>query len=328
MNNKVYAIIVTYKDRSEKLLRLINRLKEVKIDGIVIIENGATEKLLYLLKQLENDEIKILYLGANTGTANAFMTGMQYVKENNLSEYVWLFDDDNVPENDSLNQIKKFLEKEIEKKNINKIIIGCNRKDKYTYKICTMNDSVWLGLGRINSYWGFHLYDFIKKIFNKVFVNQENEIHVSKVNWKRVNNCAWGGMFFNIALTDTIGFPNKEYFVFLDDYEYSMRLSKNEGTVYLLFNSIVNDPEENEEVSANYNRFQQIIFNIDPYKNYYLGRNYFVFNLKHRTDNRAVFFLNTITFIVLLLIFSVISNTTESLLVSVFTSALKKPFEL
>ena len=106
----VCSVIVTYSDRFSFLSEVINGLWKEKIDVVVIINNGAsnssTEQIFSLQKKYPSRIITYSY-EKNQGTAVAFKKGIQIACESHC-DYIWILDDDNKPENDSLQELKKF----------------------------------------------------------------------------------------------------------------------------------------------------------------------------------------------------------------------------
>jgi hypothetical protein len=54
----------------------------------------------------------------------------------------------------------------------------------------------------------------------------------------------YGGMLFSAELPRRIGYPNADYFVYADDYEYVCRIRAAGGTVRLCPDSVIADLEE------------------------------------------------------------------------------------
>ena len=108
-----------------------------------------------------------------------------------------------------------------------------------------MTDDPNLVLGRKNSFLGFHILELPKKVI-KVIKRKLNIPTFSEnidIKMGLVSVAPYGGMFFHKRIIDMIGFPNEDFFVYADDHDWSYRITKNGGSIYLVLNSIVDDIE-------------------------------------------------------------------------------------
>src|SRR6185503_7372606 len=53
----------------------------------------------------------------------------------------------------------------------------------------------------------------------------------------------YGGLFFHKAVIATLGYPNESLFLYNDDTEYTSRLMKIGGKLFLIPSSVINDLE-------------------------------------------------------------------------------------
>ena len=144
-------------------------------------------------------------------------------------------------------------------------------------------------------------------------------ININKYKAKEVNNSAWGGMFFHKSLIDKIGLPNEDYFIFLDDYEFSHRINSFGGKIYLLPNCLITDIDYKSY--SNYSRFTNLIRFEKPERVYYAARNHFVFERKYRCNNVLIFYLNVIAFIKIGFFFSLFNlnfSNFKTILIAIF----------
>src|SRR4026207_1191626 len=103
---QVCGVIVTYGDRFHLLSHVINALLKEKIDKIVIIDNGSSANTQTGIKKYPAN-VSLHRFEENKGTAIAFKTGIIKAIETGC-EFIWLMDDDTVPEINSLDQLKNF----------------------------------------------------------------------------------------------------------------------------------------------------------------------------------------------------------------------------
>lgn len=198
---KTAAVIVTY-NRKELLEENIKALldQSEKLNKIFIIDNNSTDGTKSYLEQkgyLKNQTIEYVRLEKNIGGAGGFSVGTKYAYEKGF-DFICLMDDDGKPnDNDT---IKNLLDAAVDIYNIEKrmminpLVIGNENTLSFGLKnIQTVNEAVAMSNeGRI-----------------KDIINPFNGTLISK------------------ELIESIGVPNKEFFIKGDEAEYMMRAIKN-----------------------------------------------------------------------------------------------------
>lgn len=110
MKNKVLAVVVTY-NRLEWLKRCVVALGKQTYEDfdIVIVNNGSNDGTKEWLDSISGGRIKVIHQD-NLGGAGGFYTGQKYGMENGY-EWLWLMDDDGIPENTQLEILLSSAEK-------------------------------------------------------------------------------------------------------------------------------------------------------------------------------------------------------------------------
>jgi GT2 family glycosyltransferase len=239
---KVTIVIVTYGDRFIYLKQVIKSASIQNIEKIIIISNGASRNTLNGIQDLKK-EIKIslhlIDLKENTGSASGFYHGIKYAYDNG-AEFIWLLDDDNMPLDEALQALKLFWNdcKELKKP----IALLSYRDDRKVFKKALIDKNPRAMLGRDNSFLGFHIFDLVKRIAKKNNVEYDGQSQ-SNLNYGQVLVAPYGGLFFHRSLIELIGFPDKRYFLYGDDYDFSYRITKNNGFIFLVMDSLIKDLE-------------------------------------------------------------------------------------
>jgi GT2 family glycosyltransferase len=242
-----FVVTVTYGNRFHLLKQVVDRALAEGVTKVIVVDNNSVpesrDKLKAYEQELGNNKIKVLYLDDNYGSAGGFKRGLEEAYNDYECEYIWLLDDDNVPQKDSLIVLENFW-KGIKKKDKNeKISLLSYRKDRIAYKEAIMTNNPDLVLGRKNSFLGFHIVDLPKKVIKvtkkklglKTFIENQN------IKSGKVSVAPYGGMFFHRNIIDTIGYPNEEFYLYADDHEWSYKIKKNGGNIYLILDSLVDD---------------------------------------------------------------------------------------
>lgn len=192
MLENICVVMVTY-NRLEWLKKSINCLldQEIKFSTIIVVDNASTDGTDLYLEEIKskNDNLYVLKMNKNLGGAGGFFEGIKFYMETFEEGWISLMDDDCIVN-------KKFVKKW---KNLEKI------KD-YTYTPFVYN----IEDGKLNRLFSKNMRKVNEKIYEKdIFPFNGFTIHSSFIK--------------------KIGLPEKDYFIYGDDYEYCYRVLKNGG---------------------------------------------------------------------------------------------------
>lgn len=220
---KVTAVVVTY-NRVNLLKECIEALlnQDYQTMDILIVDNNSNDGTKEYIAQMESrhqDKIKPLYLNQNIGGAGGFHEGMKKAMEFQ-PDWLWMMDDDTIPEREALTELCRAAE----------ILpdgnIGFLSSNVYGMKHECMNTPrmKFTQKGE-NGYadWNIHLADSLVK----------------------VNSATFCSILISADAVKRTGLPLKEYFIWGDDTEYTLRLSRNYGQGWLVGKSLVLHKREN-----------------------------------------------------------------------------------
>lgn len=207
MNGKVGIVVVTF-NRLNLLKEEIEALRKQTYSNfqIVVVNNGSTDETLNWLAE-QND----LYIitQANVGGAGGFYTGMKYVAEHDF-DFCWIMDDDVICDSTALDELVKA-------NNIrNNIGFVCSRVigiDGNPMNTPVVDDS------SING-------------------GYSNWLHYAPFGLIKVKEATFVSVLFSTDIIREMGLPYKEYFIWGDDTEYTMRIS-SKYDCFVAFNSCV-----------------------------------------------------------------------------------------
>ena len=306
---KVCSVIVTYGDRFHLLKQVIEACYKEGVDKVIVIDNASEENSKKQLKEYEKenqDRLKVIYLEENTGSAGGYKRGLQEAYECEECEYIWLLDDDNMPQKDSLKVLKEFWGKLENKEKEKKVSLLSFRPDRMAYKEAIMTNNPNLVLGRKNSFLGFHILDLPKKVLRvlkrkigiKTFVEDKN------IKSGKVAVAPYGGMFFHKKIIDNIGYPREEFFVYADDHEWSYRITKRGGKIILVLDSKLKDIDISWNLKEKAKSpFYSYLNEGGDFRVYYAVRNRVHFDLQYLVNNRFLYKINMYIFIFILQFF-------------------------
>lgn len=103
--NKVIAVVLTY-NRQELLQRCLGAIQKQtrRCDDILVINNASTDGTREMLESGKYSGLKVYSLKKNMGAAGGFNAGFRLAYDNG-ADYVWMMDDDVIPETTALERL-------------------------------------------------------------------------------------------------------------------------------------------------------------------------------------------------------------------------------
>jgi len=313
----VHAVIVTYADRFHLLKQVIEACFRESVDKVIVIDNNSDKNSKNLLREYNKDEnrLRVVYLDKNTGSAGGYKRGLYEACQDSDCEFIWLLDDDNQPQKDSLDTLKFFWSSLVQGDKEVKVSLLSYREDRTVYKEAIMTNNPNLVIGKRNSFLGFHIVDLPKKIM-KVFKRKFN-IQTFKENKDLksglVTVAPYGGMYFHKNILNTIGYPNEDFFVYADDHDWSYRILKNGGSIYLVLDSLVDDIDTSWHIkSSSQIPFINYLFYGTDFRVYYAIRNRTYFEINSLVNNKLIYKINKFLFMNILILINFFSRKSKN----------------
>lgn len=244
---KVTAVVVTY-NRLNLLKECIAALLAQTYQNmdILIVDNNSTDGTNEYLEMIQqNKKIKVLSLEENIGGAGGFHEGMKYAMQNN-TDWLWIMDDDTIPEKDACMEL-------------------CNAAN-------VINDKI--------GFLASNVYGMQHECMNTPRMKFQQKGENGYADWNiyladslvKVNSATFCACFISADAVKKVGLPIKEYFIWGDDTEYTLRLSRYYGQGWLVGKSLVLHKRKNGQSLS-------IVKEDNPYRvnvYYYYVRNYLI----------------------------------------------------
>lgn len=245
---KYLAVIVTY-NRVEKLKREVNSLllQTVRPSKIIVVDNDSSDNTYDYMTALARDNSKIVYkkMNKNCGGAGGFYEGIALAKRFNV-DWIALADDDAIYDKEFFKNIALASQK---------------------------NNDVFCFTGSVRYLTGEIQLDHRRQAREKIFVHQNNvPIECYQRNFY-LQAFSFVGVVINKHMVDKVGLPEREYFIWCDDTEYSLRVNKYTPILNVSAANVYHDTKKNSN-----NKHQRYIPN---WKYYYGLRNSILMNKKH-----------------------------------------------
>lgn len=206
--NRIGVVIVTYNRLDKLKVALDCFAKQSVLPGyLLVVDNASTDgtkEYLDAWQQADSGFVKcVIRNGKNLGGSGGFYTGLEKAMELD-ADWIWVSDDDAFPEEDALKAASRYLEKNVAAQTDISAICGAvinqgeidiaHRKDMYSRG------------------------PFVVERLIPKAAYQKNEFEL---------NCfSYVGTIINRAKLEKAGLTMKDYFIWWDDTEHSLRLSK------------------------------------------------------------------------------------------------------
>ncbi len=220
MNHKsICAVLVTY-NRKELLLDCLCKLSSqfALLTHIIVINNASQDGTVDFLSEhgwVDSDTFTLISLADNQGGAGGFYTGINYAYNKGF-DYIWLMDDDGFPSQDCLSILFEFAS---EGNYIGPLVIDSNDSSTLTFPLRLEKRKTVLS----------SLVDIETMGFEKIIPNIV---------------MPFNGILFSRKLIETIGLPKKEYFIWGDDIEYTLRAKRFGFNVFTVIGAKFYHPRE------------------------------------------------------------------------------------
>lgn len=218
-NKAICAVVVTY-NRKELLLNCLQALQaqSYPLAHIVVVNNASTDGTVDFLRTkgwLDNDKFTLVTLNTNQGGAGGFYAGIEFAYQRGF-DYIWLMDDDGLPEKDSLAELMPYA-----------------------------NDNTYIGPLVLNNKDPKEL-TFTLRLPNSktVLTSLEDVEKVTNDNILPEIVMPFNGILFSKKMVEKIGFPKASYFIWGDDMEYTWRAKKAGFKIFTVTSSKFYHPKE------------------------------------------------------------------------------------
>lgn len=214
LDMKVIAVVVTY-NRKDLLMECMEALQQQSslLERILVVDNCSTDGTGILFSDGGIFDKPIIYYhktDKNLGGAGGFHIGMKLAYRMG-AEWIWIMDDDTIPAKDCLLGFEKANDTVDERVAFYASAVFGPRGEALNVPIISTKKSE---TGYLDWY----------RRLDRAMVSIESATFVSLlINADGIRKC---------------GLPITDYFIWGDDYEYTLRLTNNYGKAYLCGNSV------------------------------------------------------------------------------------------
>lgn len=286
--NKIYCVIPTYGNRICYLEKLIAVLLENQVGHIVIISNNMHSESLNSIKKFQANcnILKLILLPENRGSAYGFSAGINFALNQTNCEFIWLLDDDVLPDRSTLPILMKHwlnLERIYGRQNVALVPF----RPDHQYNIKYGKGLLYL---RPGAFLSFHFLIFpykLLKLLNLDFSRKKILPPLIEVPY-----AGYGGFLAHRTVYHRIGLPRLDFILYQDDLEYTLRFTRNGGKIFLCTTTQIISTETSWDMRQQFKFGIQAWLNAkEDFRVYYGARNHVYFERKFY-NNTTMAFLN------------------------------------
>lgn len=299
---RVCCVLVTYANRFHLLSKVIEEVLKQGVAKVVIVDNASVTQSAVAINRLANNNQSVIVrrFSVNEGSAKGFRTGLEIASETDC-DFIWILDDDNLPKPGVL----QLLENQWKAINLSgfkqgKLALLCMRANREEFRNVLRKGTPDAILPPVNAFMGFHIKETYLKLKERIMPSRKAE--TTRMNDPvRVNAASYGGMFFHKELLSVNGLPDASFVLYIDDFDFTYRITKNGGAIWLLPEAIVEDIDNSFYLPDRKSLLYHSI--LDTSKDafaYYVVRNSIYFGSRNRVTSKFTFNFNKYLFIALI----------------------------
>lgn len=213
VNNKSVSVIIVTFNRKSELFRCIDAVQtqSYKCTYIVVVNNASTDGTETAVTEHYGKSVILINLPENTGGSGGFYTGLKYAHENLKTDLYWLMDDDGFPSQNCLEML-------------------VSESDSYNY---IMPSSIDIENHERLS-WAVR-----KRNGKKTDIYEE-----IKADWGKILDYVtpFNGILLSKKCVDVVGYINKDFFIWGDEYEHYYRCINNNIKPVTLLDAVFYHP--------------------------------------------------------------------------------------
>lgn len=257
---KIGIVLVTYNRKEELKKALKSYENQTKVPQYVLVVNnnstdGTTEFLDKWKEKESTFDKHVINLKENMGGSGGFYTGLKDSLELE-AEWVWVADDDAYPQVDALENIEKFFEG-----------VSPSNKDHIACICGTVINNNKIDIAH-------------RRRINQKLLTIE-EVPVQKEEYEKnsfeIDLFSYVGTVINKKYLKEVGLTEKDYFIYYDDTEHALRLSKKGKVICIPDVKVIHDTALQNREPINWKTYYGMRNRLHVYKKHFPKR-YFLYS--------------------------------------------------
>lgn len=276
----VACVIVTY-GRREHLVRQTVAAAQASpvVKRVIVVDNGCNRPVA-ADDFAPEPPVDVIRLDSNLGSAGGFHAGITAAQRLEDVRFVLILDDDNVGEEGFL---ERLLALHTALGTSDNVGLCALRRHRGIYPTLLADQNA-VAI-RANSFLNFHLASLPSKLWRRIARSGERRPeNYGEFHLRRIETAPYGGLLLPIAAVKKVSPPNKEFVLYSDDHDYSLRLMDAGVAIYLTDVGCINDAEESWDKPSTSARSALVSPNAPAWRLYYACRNRILIEKRYTTS--------------------------------------------
>jgi GT2 family glycosyltransferase len=291
----VSVVTVTYGDRWKYLSRQLQYLEnDSSVERVIVVDNGAHRPIAPLAAEAGLHKVRVVRVERNLGSGAGFRLGLEVLAPLHPS-WIWLLDDDNLPEPSALGTLiaAAVLLQPHERRTCAFLAF----RPEHQNDVATGVD-VRRCFPPHSSFFGFHVADIPYKIWRRL---PRRAVATDMPAQVSLPYAPYSGLFFHRMMFDVIGTPRAELVLYADDTEFSHRIVKAGGSIRLLTGALLIELEPSwNSKSRSSNSFESWLKGGSDLRVFYASRNQAYFESQYWLRSKSLYRLNRLIYLAIL----------------------------
>ncbi|WP_354228235.1 glycosyltransferase [Bradyrhizobium sp. F1.4.3] len=301
----VACVIVTYGRREQLVRRTVAAVQaSPAIKRVIVVDNGCNRPVT-ADDFAPEPPVDIIRLAANLGSAGGFHAGItaaQRLEDEDVG-FVLILDDDNVGEDGFL---ERLLALHTALGATDDIGLCALRRHRGIYPTLLADQNA-VAI-RPNSFLNFHLASLPSKLWRRFARSgRRHPDNYGEFHLRRIETAPYGGLLLPIAAVRKVSPPNKEFVLYSDDHDYSLRLMDAGIVIYLTDVGCINDAEESWDKPSTSARSALVSPDAPAWRLYYACRNRILIE-KRYTTSPITYRINRMSYVGILAIEAILAH--------------------
>jgi len=304
----VCVVTVTYGNRWAFLKQVITKtLSFAQVTQIVVVNNASGYNLEQNLQEFNSEKVIVLNNPENLGSAGGYKQGINYAGKNSMADFIWLLDDDNLPEANTLTNLLTTWN-EIEGANHKKALF-CLREDRINHIKIAQGENPYRYYLVPDNFMGFNIFNIFKNQYYKLRDKFERDKPFKK--YVQMPYVPYGGLLIHQSIIAVIGLPSEQFYLYVDDSEYTYRITQNNGAIWLVPTCKIIDVDQSQGLNYQKKLFHSRLLDQWNFRTYYAVRNRMYFYSRVAVKNKLVFGINKMLYLMSLKMISLLSSKSK-----------------
>jgi len=293
----VTLVTVTYGARSELLRTVLSACANQGVEKAIVVNNGSDPAAVAAAGQGLNIALDIVQMAGNTGSATGFAAGFDAALAKG-AERILVLDDDNVPQPSALAELQSRLSSLVTEVGKSDAIVLGFRPD-HQADVAEASTLARL-IPHPDSFFGFCIQDIPRKLLKRTsFLRSFFRTPIQSSY--RLANAPYSGMLMHTDVLKKYGLPKREMVLYVDDTEFTHRITSQGGVIELVTTAHISDLEASWSVKQLHgSTFKAFLHGGNDFRAFYSSRNQSYFERHCRKHNKSMRAVNKFVYMFIL----------------------------